>query len=154
MSAAGQMAIDEFSATLAFDLAAELHEPQDVFAKHGMSIQEGVDLLNQPWFQNMVRQAKQDWNTITNAKERIKAKASLALEESIVTMYGMIEDKNIPAAARVAAFKELKDVSGVAPRDQEGAINNIVPIRIFLGGVDPVSIAPDVTPRVTDRAKL
>lgn len=144
MDSLSQMNVADFSAALAADLAANLYEPETVFTNHGMSLAAGQELLAQPWFKAMVEQARRDWDALDNVKDRIRTKAQIALEDSIPTVYGIIADKNTPGAARVAAFKELKEVAGMGAKELEGG-QAFIPIQIFLDGRDrPATIT--ITP--------
>lgn len=134
MDSLSQMNVADYSAALAADLAADLYEREVVFKNHGMSMAQGLELLAQPWFKAMVDQAKRDWDALDNVKDRIKTKAQIALEDSIPTVYGIIADKTTPGAARVAAFKEMKEIAGMGAKESEGQGQVFVPIQIFLDG--------------------
>lgn len=134
MNALGQIS-SELSAALALDLAAEIWPEADIFKNHGVDPLYGAALMQQPWFRKMVEEAKREWNAIANAKQRIRLKSQLAVEHAIEDMYAVITDKTVPAQARVAAFKELKDVSGVSGGEGEagGGGANMPTVNIFLG---------------------
>jgi hypothetical protein len=134
MDALSQMNVAEFSAALATDLAADLYERETIFQNYGLSPEMGAELVNQPWFKAMISQAKRDWDALDNVRDRIKAKAQIALEDSIPTVYGIIADRQTPGAARVAAFKELKEVSGMSARETGDGGPGYIPIQIFLDG--------------------
>lgn len=154
MRPASQMNITELSAALAADLAAEIY-PQDViFNNHGISPEAGEELLSQPWFAAMVAQAKRDWDALDNVKDRIRIKAQITLEEAIPTMYGLISDKNTPGAARVAAFKEMKEIAGMGMKEGAEGGAGFIPIQIFLDGRDkpPMVINPGGLPEGNEGA--
>jgi hypothetical protein len=143
MNALSQLNVVDFSAALAADLAAEIY-PQDVtFVNHGLSIEQGMELLQQPWFAAMVEQARRDWASVDNVRDRIRIKAQITLEESLPTLYTLITDRNNPAAARVAAFKEIKEVAGMSAKEIEPAAG-FIPVQIYLGkpGDEPITISP------------
>jgi hypothetical protein len=133
---------NEMSAALALDLAADIWPEADVFRNHNIDPVIGAKLIQQDWFRQMVDEAKREWSSITNAKQRIRLKSQLAVEHSIETLYQVVVDNNIPAASRVAAFKELKDVSGVSQSDEERAAGAGAPmVNIYLNGDDGPSIS-------------
>lgn len=141
MNAISQVS-SEMSAGLALDLAADIWPQADVFANHGIDPVYGAALLQQDWFARMVNEAKREWNSITNAKQRIRLKSQIVVEMSIDELYGVVTDKNIPAAARVAAFKELKDISGMSYDENAASAGAGVPsVNIFLNGEDGPSIS-------------
>ena len=135
MNAVSQIS-SEMSSALALDLAAGIWPENQVFANHGMDPIYGAALLKQEWFRKMVDEAKREWSSINSAKERIKLKSQIAVEQSLDKMYGIVADPNTPAAARVSAFKELKDVAGVAAQEQGGPASNAPTVNIFLNGDD------------------
>jgi len=77
--------------------------------------------------------------TLGNAKARVRLKARLALEEALPAVYGIVMDTTQPPVARVAAFKEIKDLSAVAANVGElGAQGNGLPsVTIVLGDKTP-----------------
>ena len=145
MDGLAQINVAELSAALAADLAAELYDQETVFRNHGLSMEVGQALLGQPWFKAMVEQAKRDWDALDNVRDRIRAKAQIALEESIPTVYGIIADKNTPGAARVAAFKEMKEIAGMGAKEPAEGGAGFIPIQIFLDGREapPITIQPE-----------
>jgi hypothetical protein len=147
MDGLSQINVAELSAALAADLAAELYDHETVFKNHGLSLEVGQSLLAQPWFRAMVEQARRDWDALDNTKDRIRAKAQIALEESIPTVYGLISDKNTPGAARVAAFKEMKEIAGMGRAEGPEGGAGFIPIQIFLDGREaaPITIKPTAT---------
>lgn len=124
----------ELSAALAVDLAAGMWPEGEVFERHGIDAVRGASLLQQDWFRKMVDEAKKEWSSINSAKERIKLKAQVAVEQSIADLFAIVVDGKTPAAARVAAFKELKDVAGVSVQDSTGSAANVPSVNIYLNG--------------------
>lgn len=149
MNALSQIS-SEMSAALALDLAADIWPEADVFKNHGVEPVYGAALMQQEWFKKMIEEARREWNSITNAKQRIRLKSQLAVEHSIDELYTVITDKTVPAQARVAAFKELKDLSGAAAQENSGAGGPAVPtVNIFLNGADEPSVSISTTKRRT-----
>lgn len=138
----------ELSAALALDLAADLWPENQVFANHGVDPIYGAALLQKDWFRSMVDEAKREWSSVNNAKERIRLKSQIAVEMSIEELYTVVTDKGTPAAARVAAFKELKDLSGAAVQDTSVGGPTAPTVNIFLNGnsTPSVSITPSHIP--------
>jgi len=144
MDALSQMNVVDYRASLAADLAADLYDQETVFRNHGLSLEAGKALLAQPWFEAMVAQARRDWGALDNVRDRIRTKAQIALEDSIPTVYGLIHDKTTPGAARVAAFKEMKEIAGMGAKEEGSGGPAFIPIQIFLDGSAsaPVTIRP------------
>jgi hypothetical protein len=147
MDALSQTNVMDFSAALAADLAAEIYDRDTIFVNHGLSPVAGEELLKAPWFSAMVEQARRDWGALDNVRDRIRIKAQITLEEALPTVYALINDKTAPAAARVAAFKEVKEVAGMSAKENEAA-PGFIPVQIFLGeGRPPITIGPSYTAR-------
>jgi hypothetical protein len=144
--------LKDLSPTLAADLAADLIPADDVFKRHGIGTQDANLLMGSEWFRHMVDEARSEWSSLKNSKQRVRLKGQLALEEAIPEIYHMIHDTDIPAAARVAAFKELKEVSGVASGTQENgnAGTGLPSVTIILGGASGNSVTIEGTKAVTE----
>lgn len=138
MNAISQIS-SEMSAALAVDLAADMWPEADVFARHDVDPVYGAALLQKDWFRKMVDEAKREWSSITNAKQRIKLKSEIAVEQALGDLFTIVTDAKTPAAARVAAFKELKDIAGVSVQEQQGPGATAPTVNIFLGGPDEPS---------------
>lgn len=154
MNAINQISSD-MSAAVAVDLASDVWPENQVFSNHGIDPVYGAALLQQPWFRKMVDEAKREWSSITNAKQRIRLKTQVAVEQSIGDLYTIVTDVNTPAAARVAAFKELKDIAGVASQESVGPANNAPTVNIFLNGDgEPAFSVSTTKPKVVEEAPV
>ena len=144
----GSQISSEMSAALAVDLASNVWPENQVFANHGVDPIYGANLMQQDWFKKMVDEAKREWNSISSAKDRIKLKSQVAVEMAIKDLYDLVVDQKIPAAARVAGFKELKDIAGVSAPDAGGGGSHGPVVTIHLGGA-PMTVSGKV-PKVLD----
>jgi hypothetical protein len=126
--------LKDLSPTLAAELAADLIPSDQIFAKHGMTMEQGFQLMTLGWFRDMVDEAKKEWSSLKSSKQRLRLKGQLALEEAIPEIYRLIHDSDIPGAARVAAFKELINVSGMAAAETGASGATGLPsVTIYLG---------------------
>jgi len=122
------------SSALAAELASGIYDNSEVFSRFGISVERAAVLLKTPGFQDMVKSAKRDWEDLGNVKSRVRVKARLALEEALPAVYGIVMDSTQPPVARVAAFKEIKDLSSVAQLPQEIQAGSGLPVvTIMLG---------------------
>lgn len=126
--------LKNYSALLAGDLAAGLHDAKTVFENHGLTEEEGLELLNNPRFQEMLKAAQQEWASVSNTHTRLKLKAQIILEQSLIDLFGIVTSEKQPAAARVAAVKELKDIAKVTENEGGGSGTSLPPIQIVIGG--------------------
>lgn len=133
---------------MASALASEIYDDEKIFADHGLTLEEGRALLEVPEFRKMVNEARKEWGSLNNAKERIQVKARVALEEAIIDIFSLLRNTEVPAAARVAAFKELKEIAGVASKE-DGPATAVAPsITIVLGHHgETIEVTPGVTHR-------
>jgi hypothetical protein len=115
--------IDQIAPALARDLAQDLYSPEQIIAQHNLDRETVVALLGSDTFKAMIVAAKQEWATPGNAKSRAQIKAQLAVEESIIDMYQIVQDAKEPATSRVAAFAQLKAVGKfeATPTEQMGS---------------------------------
>lgn len=140
--------LEDFSAALAVELASQLYPAAEVFNRHGLDDARAKALLANPVFRDMLKDAQRDWGAIKNVKGRLRAKARLALEESLVHLYAIVRSSTEPAAARVAAAKELKDIAGIGSDGEGGGGSGLPTIVIQLGDqAPPVTVTPGNMPR-------
>ena len=136
--------LESLSAALAADLASGLQTASEVFDRHGISETEARSMLRDPSFMQMVKQFAAEWSHVKNTKSRLRLKAQLALEESMLSIFKVVTG-NDPAAARVAAFKELKQLAGMDEVDEVKSAGTGLPsVVIYLGGDKDETI--DITP--------
>lgn len=140
MNAISQISSD-ITAAVAMDLAMELHDRADVWNRHSIDPLQGEAMLLDPFFKRMVDNARKEWESVTNTKQRIRLKAQLAVEDSIADLYKLACDINSPGAARVSAFKELVNLSGTAVQQEGGGAAAGPSVNIYLNG----DSAPAVT---------
>jgi hypothetical protein len=131
--------LKNFSPALAAELAMGLIPPHEVFEQHGYTKQEAQELLQNPYFDEMVKQAKRDWDSMSNVQQRLQAKARLALEEGLVDLYKILSNNKEGAQARVAAAKELKDIAKIQ-NETTNTTGGLPSIQIFLNGDQPVQV--------------
>ncbi len=104
--------------SLAMELASGLSEPSIVFERHGISEDQAKELLNNPHFQKLVKEAKAEWDADTNISERIKLKAQMALEELLLPTFTLAQDPRVPPPSRTDAVKLFERLSGVGKQSE------------------------------------
>lgn len=108
----------DLSASLAAELALNLHPPKEIFARHGFSETQAKHLVMNPVFQKMLAEAKAAWGSASNTEGRIRKKASVALEEMMPHMFAMGINPDTGAAGRNEVFKSFKSLSGMDKQEQ------------------------------------
>ena len=107
---------------LAMDLAMRLRPTKDVAEKYGLTVSELQLLLNFPAFRQMVADAKSVWASDMNAEQRVRAKAALAVEDTIPDLHGIVVDNMADPRHRSDAFSKLARVAQLdAPPAAGGA---------------------------------
>ena len=126
----------QLSSALAFELAAELTSPTDIFLRHGIEEKEAIRLLADPTFKKMITDAKREWTAEQNVPERIRLKSQLALEELLLPTFNMAKDPRVPPASRTDATKLFERLSGVTKSNEEqsGGTGPKYILTINLGG--------------------
>ncbi len=104
---------------LALELASQLTEPSEVFARHGIAEEDQLKLLQDPVFQAMVKEAKLEWESDQNVNDRIRLKAQMALEELLLPTFTLAKDPRVPPPARLDAAKMFERLSGVSKQAED-----------------------------------
>lgn len=101
--------------TLAAELASGLMSTQEILDEFNLSPQQLKQIISDPHFKAMYQEAKAIWAGTGNVRERIRAKAALLLEDSLLPLYGIIHNHEQTSAARIEAFAKLMSVSDMVP---------------------------------------
>jgi hypothetical protein len=109
---------DMLTARLAQELAAGLMTPQEIAAGFNIAIDQLKQIIQQPGFREIYKEAKAAWGGGLNAKERTQAKADLAVEDGLLAMVGIVNDPTAGKGAQIDAFKQLTAVSSHAAKNQ------------------------------------
>ena len=141
------LGINDLHASLAAELAVNLLPVPVVLKRFGMTRQELGHLLKDKSFKRMISQFKQEWENTSNSKERIRLKASLAVEEGLVEIFRIFKDVENAPTARLEAYKQLTQLADALPKKDELAVGPTFKLTMNLGGDRlPVTIdaAPDI----------
>ena len=140
--AANSSAFSERDARLALELVSGLSNVKDVLARYGMTEEELRTLLATPGFQALLKETRGAWQSDLNAKERVKLKAALLVEDSLMSIFRVVGDKNASMTARLDAFKSLAKIASVdEPEKKEGGGAGRFVLNINVpGGPAPVVI--------------
>jgi hypothetical protein len=131
--------------SIADELARRIEPAGAVRDRHGMTNAAMRTLLAQPTFRAMMREAALRWNGASNVTERLQQKGLHLLEANLPVLHDIMQDDRAAAAARVAAFKEVRGLTGVGRPDQDAMDANKRPafvLNIVLpgGGKPPLTI--------------
>jgi hypothetical protein len=135
MAASNNSLLGDPSAGLAYELALGLRPPLAVAADYGVDEAGLRALLDNPRFADMVREARKEWESAHNTAARIRIKARMAVEESLPTLFDVVQDPAVAGAARVNAFRELREIADVAaPPNVPAPGSSLPPITIVFNG--------------------
>ncbi len=137
-------AITDYDNQLIADLVANLRPAAAVRQSYGLTEADIAAKARNPEWQARYKQIELQWNSNTNLRERIRAKAAFLLEDSLVPLMRIIGG-NATHAAKLEAIDKLIKISTVAhvPKD-EGPPGD--PRRIVLNigaGVGPITVVSE-----------
>lgn len=126
----------DVTSKLALEIAAELSPAHEVIQRYGLSTSEFALVASTPKFRQLYKEARAYWGSDSNAKERIQAKATMLVEDSMLEMFAIIHNKTLAPAARIDSFKTLSKMARTSgdAKDEGAAVGSQFSITIDLGG--------------------
>jgi len=126
---------EQVQARMAYEMAARLSDPKDILARYGLNANQAKKLFKTPQFKQLYREAKAVWEADTSVKERIRAKAAMMVEDSLLEVFGMVHNTEIAAPSRLDAFKQIMQVADLGPKrsDSDGASGPHFSLTLNLG---------------------
>lgn len=134
------------TAHLASEIASGIYDIGTICKNFGLTYEEMRHLLENEHFKQMIRGASQQWNASDNAAERIRAKAEIAIEDSIIMLHTLAHNPELPTGARLEATKQLSNLAGTNNRSKETGAGGGQGFSITINLGDPekdVTIAGD-----------
>jgi len=134
-------AITDKDSRLAVELALGISPIRDILRRYGLSADSLKDKLRDPMFKGMVSHAKEVWSSDLSAKERIRLKAQILTEDSLLAIYSEVHQTDNALPARLDAFKQLATIADVSrPAVAKGEGGSRFTVNINLGDSQPVVI--------------
>ena len=135
-------ALSDTDSRLAVELAVQIRPVNEILITYSATRSELVTKLKDPMFRDMVKQAKRLWSSDLSIKERIRLKALVCVEDSLVEIFGIVHNPDNALPAKLDAFKQLSRVAEVdAPERGKGETGTRFTVEINLGDtVSPVII--------------
>lgn len=129
--------INNLDSQLAVELATEISPIKDILSRHSMTTDGLRKKMEDPRFIGMIREAKRVWGSDLGAKERIRVKSAVLIEDALLELNNIFHDKELAAPARLEAFKSLAKVADVYEQPRNGAaVGERVSININIPGVE------------------
>lgn len=129
---------------LAMELAAKLQPVEVICLRYGLSTHDLQQLLEYPAFRAMVRQAKETWSSDMNAEQRVRAKAALAVEDTIPDLHGIVVDEKVQPRQRSDAWAKLARVAQLDAPPAPGGSGGQYNLTINLPGSDTIAVSAPV----------
>lgn len=108
--------LKHLQASLAAELAVGLLPVPDILRRFKLTRDQLKLMLKDHQFKQMIVQFKREWHDAANAKERIRLKAALMVEENLLMLDQIFNDLELNPQARLDAFKQMVTLADVAPK--------------------------------------
>ena len=103
---------------LAMELAAQLTDIPDILERYELTKTQLKRILKDPEFKIIYAQAKARWGADANATERVITKSTLMVEDSLLSIYGILHSEDTSPSGKIQAFNALVELSDASPRKQ------------------------------------
>jgi len=103
-------------AALAAELGANLLPLPEVMKRFKVDKAQLKTLLNNGQFRMMVQDFKREWGSPMSAKDRIKLKALLMVEDGLLELHRIFNNIDLNPTARLDAFKQMTELSDAKPK--------------------------------------
>lgn len=117
----GTVNAEDLTAALAFEVALGALDTPAILSRYGISAESWQQLRTMPVFQHMVQDMHHvivhNWSN----NDRIKARAAIALEDSIRHLTDIVQSTGESAASVIAATRTLMELAGMDSKKQVAA---------------------------------
>lgn len=107
-----------FLSRLAMELASDLTPLPDILRNYALAPAQLKALLATRAFRDMFLEAKSVWRSGGNVRQRVRLKAALLAEDSLLEVFRIVHDAGANTANRLQAFKQIADLTDIAPRKE------------------------------------
>lgn len=104
------------TAALAAELATRLYPIADTLVRFGLDKAQLQHLMQDPQFRHQVKEYKREWESPLSAKERVRIKASIMVEDSLLELHRIFHDVAMNPQARLDAFKQAVNLADMQPK--------------------------------------
>ena len=128
--------------SLAAELATGLLPTDEILERHGCTEEQLKELLTDHQFVSQLREYKKSWNGPLSARERVRMKSALAVEDGLVALYQIFQDNDLAPAARIDAYKQLIGLADMQPKKEGEGTSSGFNLVLNLGGAqEPITIS-------------
>jgi hypothetical protein len=108
-------------AALAAELAAKLLPVEEILERYSKTPAQLKQLMADKQFRHMVAEFRREWNSPLSARDRVKVKSALAVEDGILELNRLFYDPDVTPNVRLDAYKQLVQLADMQPkRDDAG----------------------------------
>lgn len=118
---------------IAREIAMGMRELPDILKAHAIMPDEFERMRADPRFDDLLKELIREWNGAKNTEARIKMKAGVSLEESLMNFHQSMNNANEPLNHRVEVAKFLAKVAGIGEQAQ-GPTGGGFSVTINIGG--------------------
>lgn len=130
-------------AALAAELGAKLLPTEEVLKRFSLTPTDLRHLLQDPQFRHMITDFRREWNSPMSAKDRIKLKALLMVEDNLMTLHQLFNNDLTNPTARLAAYDQMVKLADAAPKkehDGGGGSNFHLTLNLGAHAAEPFTI--------------
>lgn len=145
--------VQRSEARLVWELVAKIAPLPDVLRRHSLSVLELKAKLKEPMFRSLYKETKRIWESELNTKERIRVKAQLLVEDSLLDVYAIVQNDQMSPQVRVDAFEKLARIGSLgAPEKGTGNEGERVQININIPGASAPVVVTAAAPALEPAA--
>jgi hypothetical protein len=112
----GEHALSQTDGRIAWEIAAEIADVPTILTRYGISADGFKKKLRDPMFRMAIREAKAVWKSDLNVTQRIRVKAAMLVEDSLLDVFAIIKNENMPASSKLEAFEKLMKTADLTPK--------------------------------------
>lgn len=125
---------DLATAALAAELATRLYPVADTLKRYSLTKGQLRHLMGDKQFRHQVAEYRREWESPLSARERVRMKSALAVEDGLMELYRLYHDVTAHPQARLDAFKQLVNLADMQPKINAQAEGTKFQLNITLAG--------------------
>lgn len=137
-------ALNDSDARLIWELVANITPPADVLVRYGLTPADLAAKKNDKMFVAAFKEAKALWASDLNVQQRIRIKAALLTEDTLMDIFMIAKNPDMNAQYRLEASKHLAAMGDALPKKGgEGGGGAGFKLTINMGDNSPRSVTID-----------
>lgn len=148
VSAAAKREIDIVK--LAREIAMDFRPLKDILEHHKVSVEEFEKLRIHPYFNRVLANEVEAWQSAVNTNERVRLKSAAMMEELLPTLWQRMVTPKEDLMKVVKGAELVAKLADLGQSTKETNPGDKVVIHIDMGQAGKVQVAKQVTPQVID----